>query len=423
MPEPLKLPDLPLMLAGTPRPVGELLREAGVPAEPLPDVPLFASGTGRFVIFDSRNTRSAARARRAASQGLSCIDVQSLLPAASEADSLSLDHETEQLLAAESATARSFLDGLKAAVEQLGGAWVRIGDYPFPYQSAIAIGIQHHSEELADFSDIAAALPRQATHFVSSRLRADRLAHLAAAGPADLGWQITADDRESSSRRTVSHWATRLARFAEAGLCPEGILLDAPWKNAPRTNKLLELGLRYSCQISPGIACRADSRSRIPGDPAWIRFSTLALPPPERFLEWVGEHYQSGCPLFLATTTERLDLVQELLNLSSDARRCSLMWQTSLGEFSRWWALRRQLRLRVWRTDTGHEIHATGDFGRFAWAVEIWRGQHRATLPLRTAEFVVPDDGLVYSQSLKRAPAGCTTPGEHVRNLVAHPEQ
>jgi hypothetical protein len=422
MPEQLKLPDLPLMLAGTPRPVGELLREAGVPAEPLPDVPLFAAGTGRFVLFDSRNARSAARARRAAAQGLSCIDLQSLLPASGSSASLALEHETGQNLAAESVTARAFLEQLKQAVETLGGAWVRIADYPFPYQSAISIGIQHVSEEPADFASIAAALPRQATHFVSSRLRADRLADLAQAGQPDLGWQITADDRESSPRRTLSHWTTRRQRFADAHLSPAGLAVDGEWGNAPGTKKLLELGLRYSCHQSPGIACRADSRSRRSSETPWIRFSTLALPPQERFLEWVGEHYQSGCPLFLATTTERLHLVQELLRLSSDAQRCSLMWQTSFGSFARWWVLRRQFQLRVWRTDVGHEIHASGDFGRFAWGVEIWRGQHRATLPLRAAELVVPDDGLVYAQSLKRAPAGCTTPGDHVRKLVAYSE-
>jgi hypothetical protein len=411
------------MLAATPRSVEELLREAGIPAEPLPDVPLFAAGTGRFVVFDSRNTRSAARARRAAAQGLSCIDMRSLLPDSNNSSSLSLEHETGQNLVSESATAKAFLEQLKSAVEKLGGAWVRIADYPFPYQSAISIGIQHISEDLADFARIAATLPMQATHFVSSRLRADRLTHLAQASQADLGWQIALDERGDSARRTLAHWTTRLTRFSEANLHPLGLAVDGVWENAPGPKKLLELGLRYSCHQTPGIACRAVSRSRGGTESTWIQFSTLALPPEDRFLEWVGEHYQSGCPLFLATTTERLHLVQELLRLSSDAQRCSLMWQTTYGNFARWWAQRRRLKLRVWRTQSGHEIHATGDFRDFAWAVEIWRGQHRATLPLRNAEFVVSDNGLVYAQSLKRAFAGCTTPGDHVRNLVADPEQ
>src|SRR5262249_50330819 len=149
---------------------------------------------------------------------------------------------------------------------------------------------------------------------------------------------------------------------------------------------------RYSCRISQG-ACRAESCSAATGETPWIRFKTLALPPREVILEWVAEHYQSGCPLFLSATSERLGLVQELLRLAGDAGRCSLMWQTTFGEFSRWWGQRRQLRLQVWRRATGYEIHATGEFGSYPWAIEVWRGNHLATLPMRQAELVVPDDG------------------------------
>src|SRR6266436_4323044 len=84
MAEPLQLPELPLMLAGIPRPVESLLHEAGIPAEPLPQIPLLAAGTSRFVLFDGRSPRGAARARRAAAQGLRPIDIQEFLPASDE---------------------------------------------------------------------------------------------------------------------------------------------------------------------------------------------------------------------------------------------------------------------------------------------------------------------------------------------------
>jgi hypothetical protein len=214
-----------------------------------------------------------------------------------------------------------------------------------------------------------------------------------------------------------------MERFAAANLHPAGLVLGAAAHPLPSHNRLLRLGLSYSCVKSPRAHCRVEVGARHCDQPAWIQFSTLALPPRERFVEWVGEHYQSGCPLFLSATTERLDLAQELLRLAGDAGRCSLMWQTSYSDFARWWALRQQLRLQVWRTDAGHEIHATGDFGRFSWGVEIWRGNHLATLPLRRTELFIPDDGLVYLQSPKRNPAGCTTPGDGVRNLVAPVEE
>jgi hypothetical protein len=452
MAEPAKLPDLPLMLAGVPRPVKELLREAGIPAEALPDVPLLAAGTGRFVLFDRQNSRSAAQARRATLHGLKAIDLRSLAAPSGDLQELSLEHATGWHMAGECAAAKIFLEQLKSVVEAQGGAWVRLADYPFPYQSAICVGVEHVSEELADFANVAAALPGMATHFVSSRLRADCLTHLSQSplsqsprahssraqsttsqtttsqlSSADLGWQIHPADCESSPRRTLSHWTTRFARFASANLLPLGLAFSGERNNTPGINKLLQMGLRYSCHQSPGVACRAETQARALPGAAWIRFSTLALPPADRFLEWVGEHYQSGCPLFLSATTARIELVKELLRLSGDAGRCSMMWRTSYGEFAQWWALRRQLKLQVWRTDTGHEIHAAGDFGAFPasfpgsfpWAVEIWRGNHRATLPLRQTEIAIPDEGLVYLQSPKRNPAGCITPGENVRNLVA----
>jgi hypothetical protein len=423
MTDQVKCPDLPLMLAGVPRPVKELLREAGIPAAPLPDVPLLAAGAGRFVLFDSKNSRSAAQARRAASGGLEPIDLRALVPASGNFQDLSPDHESGWGMAAECAVAKTFLEHLKLAVEALEGAWVRLSDYPFPYQSAICVGVEHVSEELADFTNIAQTLPGMATHFVSSRLRADRLAQLSLSRGVDLGWQILASDCKSSPRSTLSHWTTRFERFTAAKLLPAGLAMTGDRSQIPGINRLLQLGLRYSCHPSPGVACRAESQSRGAPDAAWIRFSTLTLPPAERFLEWVGEHYQSGCPLFLAATTARIELIKELLRLSGDVDRCSLMWQTSFGEFARWWAHRRRMKLQVWRTESGYEIHAATDFagdsGSFPLAVEIWRGTHRATLPLRQSEVVVPDEGLVYLQSPKRNPAGCTTPGDNVRNLVA----
>jgi hypothetical protein len=416
MTDPVRLPDLPLMLAGVPQPVADLLREAGVPAEPLPEIPLLAAGTGRIVLFDANSRRSVTRARKASAQGLKPINVRELAGIPRDLDAGEP--------ASSAGTPALFLDQLKTAVEQQRGAWVRLSEYPFPYQSAICVGIEHLSEELAGFADIVDALPGKATHFVSSRLRPDRLACLAHAGTADLGWQVDTSDFESSPRRTLSHWKTRIARFHSANLHPAGLALTANPGTAPGPTQLLSLGLRYSCQEATEVGCHADLPPRASAEPAWIRFGALPLPVHERFLEWVGEYYQSGCPLFLAATTERLDLIQELLRLSSDVGRCSLMWQTSYGRFAEWWSQRRRLKLQVWRTDTGHEIHANlegsvAEQGSFPWAVDIWRGNHRATLPLRQNELVVPDEGLVYLQSSQRKPAGCTMPGGEAPDSAA----
>ena len=112
MAELLQLPELPLMLAGISRPVESLLREAGIPAEPLPQLPLLAAGTGRFVLFDGRSPRSAAHARRAGSQGLRPIGIQEFLPTT---DDLAPDHDEVHRgwrPAMSNDTARAFLERL-----------------------------------------------------------------------------------------------------------------------------------------------------------------------------------------------------------------------------------------------------------------------------------------------------------------------
>ena len=101
---------------------------------------------------------------------------------------------------------------------------------------------------------------------------------------------------------------TRQQRFAAANLQPAGLALSDEMRSIPGKGGLLRLGLRYSCLKSPGSACRAETWSRRADEAPWISFSTLSLPPRDRFQERVGEHYQSGCPLFLRATTERIDL-------------------------------------------------------------------------------------------------------------------
>ena len=52
----------------------------------------------------------------------------------------------------------------------------------------------------------------------------------------------------------------------------------------------------------------------------------------------------------------------------------------------------------------------------------VWADLAERDVILRNAELFVPDDGLVYLQSPRKNPAGCTTPGDGVRSLIA-PQQ
>lgn len=206
------------MLAGVARPVSDLLRETGLPTAPLRRMALAASGTGRFVLFDSRSTRSKLRARLARGQGLEPIDLAKYKPSLEVPKPSLWRSASRGELLEQPAVARAFVEHLKLELEARGGLWVRMADFPFPYHAV-------------------------------------------------------------------------------------------PWQ-----------GLRE--------------------------------------------------------------------------------------DFSRWRQLRRRIELQAWRTDGGYEIHADGDLQTFRPGVEIWRGKHLATLPLRGPVLNVRDDGLPFVLTTHQSPAG-----------------
>jgi hypothetical protein len=400
MSESTQLPDLPLMLAGVPAPVANLLRDAGVPVEPLPRLTLAAAGTGRFVLYDSQNGRSAGLARRALREGLSPIDLH---PLAGGEDREGIDSIRG---ASSIENSRRFLERLKEELEQRDGVWARIADFPFPYQSALGLAIEHHPDTSRESGEVIGPLRDRATHFVSSRLRGESLTRLAAIDRLDLGWKILPEDCKATARGTRSHWRTRLARFQSAGMNPGGILPGEGNPRVPAPRSLRSLGFQFACHPRDGI-CRQVEASP-PDD--WLRIGISRATPAETAIDEITEHYQAGTPLFLSFSTAQPEDIRNLFRLVSDAERCSLMWQTSLNEFANWWRLRRRLRVQVFRRAAGYEIHSPDDVASRAWGIELWRGEHVATLPLHSPVLHLQDEGLIFHRAHRKSPAGCSAP-------------
>lgn len=260
------LPLLPLMLAGVARPVAELLREVGLPLALLPGVALAAEGVGRFVLYDSRSTRSSLRARRAKGQGLQLIDVARFKPVFNVPRPSLWRREHKQALIEQTAVARTLVENLKSELEARGGIWLRIADCPFPYQQILCT-------------------PQQTT--------------------------------------------------------PEA----------------------------------TDSSSKLP---AWLRgengHTSFTIP----------SHSSCG---------------------ENSHENAWFIWQTTVAGFARWWQLRRKISIQVWPTDHGYEIHTTGDLNSFPLAVELWRGNHLAALPLRQPVLNVRTDGLAFCLTNHHLPA------------------
>ncbi len=451
MAETAQLPQLPLMLAGIPRPIADLLREAGVPVARLNREPLAAHGGGRFVLFDSRSSESSTRARQARRQGLELIDLAEFTTAFGR----SLFPWIRRDSAADRIIAGEVLDRLKVELENRGGIWLRVADYPFPYQSAVALGVDHASLDATDVFAAAAEYPPLTTHFVSSRLK---FATPIAAPPqaqAEWGWLVGGDVRAPSPDKHAARWVRQLARFHAAGVNIAGLSLGAPDVRLPPVKSLLELGFEYQLRHDAAPSCRMEPVAHDSRRPPWVRIGAAPVPVPgaaasrsnhpaaigdlprgrlnathridaahvlsdeipdsdftralhaeDWVLEWVTSHYKSGTPMLLRQIAGSPHLAQTLYDVSSNASRCSLMWRTSFREFAQWWHVRSQLALQVWRTANGYEIHADGDLASFPPAIEVWRGGHVATLPLRQPILKLQDEGLVFLKSQSKRPAG-----------------
>jgi hypothetical protein len=449
-----ELPLLPLMQAGLPRIVTATLREVGVPVAPLPRVPLMANGCGRFVLFDSRNAAGVSRVQKAALLGLQPIDLAAVLTCFNDAEHSS-PVGPQTLLA-------KCLEFIKHEIESRGGVWCRTADFPFPFQSALSVAITY-----ADGIDSAAAmaqlpqkmLPRL-SHFVSTRARSEQLMHWQERSVGDIGWLVDPGDVESSRRKTLTHWTTRMERFRERGLTVRGLIASVNGLRLPAVRDLAELGLGFSGQSDGGPPCQstalsrdadgewvqlattpatdavttalrefgAESTRRIPNAPdvrldtahvlapeAGELFASLSDPARSESLhEWVRVRYCAGLPMFLVAPAAVPSLGLALRQFQAAATRCPLMWQPTLGEFVRWWRLRRELSFQVRRRDGAIEILSqSAVIENVPWAIEIWKGSHVATLPLRQPEIRVAEEGLVFSRAETKSCCGISLVPNH----------
>jgi len=129
------LADLPLLITGIAKPFREQIRLAGVPAIPFRHGVAAAGARGRFVVFDSRRVSSRFDARIAKSCGLETIDIAPLDPTVGSP--ISRDRHANSH--GQRTGSPSFLKSLKDALESNGGVWMRVADYPFPFQSLLCV--------------------------------------------------------------------------------------------------------------------------------------------------------------------------------------------------------------------------------------------------------------------------------------------
>jgi hypothetical protein len=128
--------SLPLLTLGLPGRVAGWLLDAGIPAAPLDTAAVRrgippAGSERSVVLFDSRNASARTDADAAEALGYATIDAARLLAGRTAGD----DPDLTIVPAAD--PRRRFFEALRPAVEEEGGLWIRIADFPHPYRWAV----------------------------------------------------------------------------------------------------------------------------------------------------------------------------------------------------------------------------------------------------------------------------------------------
>jgi hypothetical protein len=456
MPDPSHLAELPLMVAGIPEPVVAVLRRAGLPVRELPKVTLAAEGCGRFLLFDARVPASVTRMRTARKQGLEAIDLAEIdrsLPGGL------WDFDDDPASAANSLRhgPKAFLEQLKLRLESLGGVWLRIAEYPYPYRSALAVGIVHGDAPVPQ--PYFCGIPL--THFLGSRLREEELRGLWFADPHELGWAVDGDDVEATPRKTQSRWRTRMDRYRDAGRAVQGYRCEPRVAGLPSLTEQVRMGLRYrvecrrpsapspgsmweynkgeqirltledaallsdgSSEPAPGTLLRLEQEGRKRGrlEPDHVlNSSVIALPSALRplllsristsqsFEAWFRQRVEQGVPMFLEVAAELADF-PGLQRLAALADSSLFLWKCTFSQFARWQLARQLACATVRRTAEGYELHLPQGATEAGFAVELWRGEHVARLPLTGADLSIADEGILYQPADGACPGGTITP-------------
>jgi hypothetical protein len=404
VPSPAGFAELPLLLADVPQGIGRLLRDVGLPTrdweEPVP-----AGGArGRFVLIDSRQRGTGRRLRGPGGEGLEILDLRELAPRCDDFEE-TLTRPTQGRHW--SPAAQQFLGHLKQALEERGGVWARLADYPFPFQSVLAVGIEYTPESVGEYPQLARELSSHTTHFLPLGEPPAR-----SAGPVgeegtrgEVGWRITRHDCSSSNRRTVAGWQSARVRWSRAGAVPVGLLLEDSVTSLPSPQALLNLGLHLRVQShegGPWVGAGLAGCTLAP----WVDVGAHLLVAPTDSLDWMTEQYQHGQPLFVLARAGSSGLANELRAFERDCQRCSLLWQTSLSGWAHWWGARRGAEFALWRTPLGYTVQTPHPLPPGDWGLELWRGSHFATLPLSAVCRSIAEDGLPFTLGSRRHPAG-----------------
>lgn len=155
------LPDYPILLSGVAAPVVKGLREMGLPASELHDDLAQLSGyrssswnlllVGSQKAFNERDLQLLSHCR------IPFVDLAELT--SPQAQPRSRDELHRKASSGIEQFNAAFVVRLKERVQQTGSAWIRLSDYPYPFQGVICYGEATPAEEFREYSNVMSPLP------------------------------------------------------------------------------------------------------------------------------------------------------------------------------------------------------------------------------------------------------------------------
>jgi hypothetical protein len=124
-------------------------------------------------------------------------------------------------------------------------------------------------------------------------------------------------------------------------------------------------------------------------------------------LDAIQERYIAGLPSTISISD--LSGLADLPPVTGlESRGLPLLWRTKPEEFAAWWQERIQIEFKLWQSPTHYHVECRNVDTSFCPVLEIWRGSHLASVPLRSETLVIRKEGLVFQQQPARHPAGFT---------------
>jgi hypothetical protein len=350
-----------------------------------------------------------------------------------------------------SAIRQKLLDALRSQLEQMGGVWLCVSAYPFPYRSAMNFRFDYDEYHAAGFgSALRATVGNEdcTSHFVCASAFAEQPDALLRLRGLDIGahgqWHHTYRTKEEN----LANVSRGIQALRESGIEARGFAAPHGRFNAELLAALDELGVTHSSEF--GLAYddlpffpNESHVLQIPVHPVCLELfvesarrrahadDPMAIDRAVAegigyFQETALRKYRAGEPLFfyghpVGPWGEQPHVLSAIL---AAVASCQSLWRVTMTEFGAWWRVRGGLRIRVARDGEQYAVTAEHPPADYPITVELWRGRHVARMRLEHPALRFSPAALAYETRTAAAgvrPARVERPHglrSHLRRLI-----